>query len=154
MLFLIGLWMNLFLPPSLLNCEAKERVFQRFHALNNKEKVEQFIVAHQKNPCEEIRPYVYTAIMMQAKYEAWPHQKMLHFNRGRKKLEHFIEENPQNLEAKYLRYLIQKQSPSFLNYIKNQKEDRAFVLLNLTKTPLSKAVKKIILKNITSTKQG
>jgi hypothetical protein len=62
---------------------------------------------------------------------SWPLAKMSRFRDGKALLEDAVEEVPQNLEVRFIRYTIQKNIPGFLNY-DNLEEDRKFILDGLT----------------------
>ena len=60
-------------------------------------------------------------------------KKMGFFNDGKKKLEQSIENDPKNLELRFLRLTIQTNLPSFLGYGDKKEIDKAFVLAELEK---------------------
>lgn len=62
-------------------------------------------------------------------------KKMGFFNDGKEKLEQSIENDPKNLELRFLRLTIQTNLPSFLGYGENKESDKAFVLANLDSAP-------------------
>lgn len=72
--------------------------------------------------------YMGATKMLLAKYAILPTQKYTYFSEGRQKLDAAVTANPSNLELKYLRYSIQLNSPSFLGYNKNIKEDRTALI--------------------------
>ena len=68
--------------------------------------------------------YHAAAIMTKANHTFWPADKWSCFCEGRIKLEKVIAAYPNKLELRYIRYAVQKSSPSFLGYTKNMKEDK------------------------------
>ncbi|MCB0824227.1 MAG: hypothetical protein KDC09_16135 [Bacteroidales bacterium] len=60
-----------------------------------------------------------------------PFSKLSVFNEGKDDLEKAIQEDPDNVEIRFLRYTIQTNIPGFLNY-NNKEEDRKFILDRLT----------------------
>lgn len=68
--------------------------------------------------------YLGATLMVQAQYEFWPMQKLAAFTKGKALLEAAIQQQPKETELRYLRYIIQVESPSFLNYRTALKEDR------------------------------
>lgn len=72
--------------------------------------------------------YLGATLMVQAQYEFWPLQKLASFTKGKTLLEAAIQQQPNETELRYLRYIIQVESPSFLNYRTALKEDREHLL--------------------------
>lgn len=60
--------------------------------------------------------YLGAAKTLYAECEFTPWSKYTYFKDGTKLLEAAIKKQPENVEFRYLRFLIQSQSPSFLNY--------------------------------------
>ncbi|MCB9198847.1 MAG: hypothetical protein H6600_10335 [Flavobacteriales bacterium] len=73
--------------------------------------------------------YHAAAMMISAKFVVNPFTKVKSFNIGKQKLETLIQTNKNEYELIYLRYSIQKNTPSFLGYNKNIKTDR-IILMN------------------------
>ena len=61
--------------------------------------------------------------MMLCNYTANVYKKLTYFNSGKKNLEDAIKQDPTNIELKFLRFCIQKNTPSFLGYNDNIKSD-------------------------------
>jgi phage pi2 protein 07 len=129
------------------HCSQREKMQQEFHTLETTGQIKRFLKTYEDTNCEDIKPYLFTARMLLAKNVFWPHQKINHFTFGKKQLEEFIKKNPQHLEAKYLRMLVQQKCPSFLKYNANLLQDRIYVLKHLKNSSLSSDYKKTILKN-------
>ena len=83
------------------------------------------------------------ATMLMAKHLFNPFSKLSYFKKGVKMLEKAIHHDQKNIELRFLRYTIQTNVPSFLNYSKDKDMDRAFLLssINTLKDP---ELKKII----------
>lgn len=58
-------------------------------------------------------------------------KKMGYFNDGKGNLEKSIENDPENIELRFLRLTIQTHLPPFLGYSDNKGNDKTFVLANL-----------------------
>lgn len=144
---MIILFLSLLLSLPTSNCTQREKIQQEFHTLETADQIEHFLKTYEETSCEDIKPYLFTAHMLLAKYAFWPHQKIHHFTFGKKQLEGFLKKNPQHLEAKYLRMLVQRKCPSFLKYNANILQDRVYVLKHLKNSSLTIAYKKTILKN-------
>lgn len=78
-----------------------------------------------------------------AKHYLNPISKLKTFNNGKKILESAIEKDKLNPELKFLRLSIQENSPSFLGYHNNIKEDKLF-LIKCLPTITDDELKKII----------
>ena len=58
-------------------------------------------------------------------------KKFSYFEKGKYMLEQAIKNEPKNVEIKFLRYINQKNTPWYLNYKKNIKEDYKFIMQNI-----------------------
>lgn len=56
-----------------------------------------------------------------------PISKLKTFHEGKKNIEQAIKKEPENVELRFIRLSIQKNSPSFLSYQSNIKEDILFI---------------------------
>lgn len=74
--------------------------------------------------------YLGAALMIKAKHIKGTYKKWNSFKKGKKKLEYAISQQPQSIELRKIRYHIQNNSPNFLNYKKNLKEDEFFITKN------------------------
>jgi len=68
------------------------------------------------------------ATMMRAKYGIDPFYKLSCFNRGKALLEQAIEQDPQNVELRFLRYCVQCQVPRILMYYDALGADKSAIL--------------------------
>ncbi|QIG89380.1 hypothetical protein G6R40_06665 [Chryseobacterium sp. POL2] len=59
-----------------------------------------------------------------------PMSKFSTFKKGKKNIELAISKEPENVEIRYIRFSVQKNSPSFLGYNNNLKEDKDFLVKN------------------------
>lgn len=59
-----------------------------------------------------------------------PMSKLATFKKGKKNIELAISKEPENVESRYIRFSVQKNSPSFLGYNNNLKEDKDFLVKN------------------------
>ena len=71
------------------------------------------------------RGYFGVATMMQAKVYVNPFTKLAYFNKGKKILETIIQEEPENVELRFIRYAVQKKVPDLLFYNDKLTEDKA-----------------------------
>lgn len=130
------------------NCSEIAVIRKNFHEIDSKEQLYEFIEFTEKNYCIEVEPYLASAIMMKAEYVFFPHTKMKYFKNGKKRLETFINEHPDNLEAKYMRFLIQSEIPSFLNYNDNIESDFNQINQDIQSSTLPEEYKNVITTNI------
>ncbi|MDO3695592.1 hypothetical protein QVZ41_12145 [Wenyingzhuangia sp. chi5] len=131
------------------NCDHLNEIRDIFQAgVNNKEELAEMIAICKKYDCDKITPYYAAATMRKAEFVWSPLEKLSNFNKGKKMLESFIKEHPNNIEAKYIRWLTQKMAPKFLGYHENIKEDYDYIQKNITKSDLDKEYQKVILNHI------
>lgn len=83
------------------------------------------IMLEHKGKSDTALGYFGLATMMQAKVYSNPFTKLSYFNQGKKILESAIEESPQNMELRFLRYVVQVKVPAILFYTQWIDEDRA-----------------------------
>lgn len=65
--------------------------------------------------------------MMMAQYAFSPFKKIDLFNQGKEQLEQSIKENPDEVELRFIRYMIQTNSPAFLKYNTSLSKDKQFI---------------------------
>ena len=107
-----------------------------------------FIDQLKKEPSAEAKGYMATMLFLKSRIYKFPFKKMSFFNRGKTLLEESIDENPSNLELRYLRYSIQNKAPDFLGYNNWVMQDLEFIKNNIDQIQISNNIKVIILKNI------
>lgn len=59
-----------------------------------------------------------------------PLSKLATFKKGKNNIELAISKEPENVEIRYIRFSVQKNSPSFLGYNSHLKEDKDFLVKN------------------------
>ena len=133
-------------------CDDMQSIRNDFHTINSKEKLENFIKLTTESESELAIPYLASAIMQSAEYTFLPPKKLKNFNKGKKMLESFIHEYPENIEARYIRIFVQSEAPGFLGYKKNIEADIKFVKLRIDASALAEEYKNLILKNISEIK--
>jgi hypothetical protein len=148
---LLLLALNFFLlTPSTTKCdEALELVRVKFHQKLNENDLNTFLLEIERNNCTNMEPYRASAIMQKAQFTFFPTEKLRYFLKGKRLLEDFIVENPNHLEARYVRIIVQRYTPSLLMYNDDIDTDRAFIKKNIVlEKSLSVEFKKTILHNI------
>ncbi len=117
-------------------CDMSE-VRAQFHVENDsEERLEMHISNMESMSCKSVTPYLACAIMQRAEHSSWPPTQISYFNEGKDMLETYIKNNPNDIEARYVRYLVQKGSPGFLGYKSNMSSDQLFIERHLTKSDL------------------
>lgn len=66
-----------------------------------------------------------------------PFYKMHYFNEGKKILNTAILQDPQNVELRFLRYVIQSELPEVLGYTKNIYEDKEFIIHSIKENTIN-----------------
>lgn len=127
-----------------------ETIRSEFHNITDKESLYAFLDKFEESSCDQAEPYIASALMKKGQYAFFPTTKMKYFNAGKDRLEKYVTEHPTNLEAKYMRLMVQKRIPNFLNYSENIQEDSLAIVNNLAESKLSASYQKLILQNITN----
>lgn len=100
--------------------------------------------AHESMIC---KGYEGVAHMILAKHSYNPYTKLSYFNKGKDLLEDAIRRDSLNVELRYLRYNIQENAPFFLGYNNELREDRLFLINNLSRVN-DEQLKKLIIEAI------
>lgn len=82
-----------------------------------------------------------------AKHTLNPISKLGSFNSGKKYIELAVSRDPENVEVRFIRLSIQKNSPSFLGYKKQIDADKRFInanMNNITSAQLKKMLADVI----------
>ena len=104
-------------------------------ASDSQEKVEKLLQLCDNINRPIILAYKTVAEMMLISYYYNPFKKLEIFNDKSKHLDLIIKNNINNLEIRFLRYCLQKKSPSFLGYNKELDIDYKFILRNINNHP-------------------
>jgi len=68
--------------------------------------------------------------MMEAKYLISPWSKLNSFRSGKRLIEEAVRRDSQNAEIRFLRYSVQTNLPSFLDYKDDMESDKKFLIAN------------------------
>ena len=84
--------------------------------------------------------YAYHAagVMTMANHVYWPGTKLDYFNEGKEKLEKAVNFALTNVEIRFIRYCVQKGSPSMLGYTDDISEDKKYILKHIGRSGWSK----------------
>jgi hypothetical protein len=111
--------------------EDLRRLFD--NAIKNERSAELLLQQSANNDIERNTLLGYKAAtqMIMAKFYFNPWKKLQTFNSGKGQLETAIQIEPNNIELIFLRYMIQKNSPSFLQYNNSIASDKKILLLSI-----------------------
>ncbi len=118
-----------------------------YHIVNTKEDELNFIRKYKNEDNVNIIPYVLSLRMKQAEYKFFPWDKISIFKKEKHNLEQWIKKYPNNIHFRYIRLVIQENTPSFLKYNSSIKNDKIFINKLLKINDDSDYLDKYILKN-------
>lgn len=122
-------------------------IVTEFHVLDSKENELAFIKKYKETKNTSVLAYVYAVEMKQAEYAFNPISKLKIFNKTKKKLDKLILANPNNIDVRYIRLVLQEQTPSILGYKDNIKEDKEFLNNQIAQGNIEKYFLEYIYKN-------
>lgn len=125
-----------------------ENVRSQFPNVNSLDKANEFIEILKDDNSPEAKGYTAAMILMKSRYVKGPFAKLKFFKQGKKILDNDILENPDCIEIRYIRFLMQKQIPDFLRYNKNIEEDFKFIAGKLLSSNFRSSFKIKMLKNM------
>lgn len=70
-----------------------------------------------------------------ANHTSNPLKKLATFNKGKKNIDDAIDQDPESIEIRFLRWSVQKNAPRFLGYHKNIESDEKLILKHLDNLP-------------------
>lgn len=118
-----------------------EQVRNQFPYITSFDEANKFIEKLKNDSSPEAKGYNAAMILMKSRYVKGPFSKLKFFKKGKKILDQDISENPNSIEIRYIRFLMQKQIPKFLGYNKNIEEDFNIIFNKLLTSNLSKSFK-------------
>jgi len=104
--------------------------------IQTEEELLAFIDLLDRVDCELKGPYLASATMQRAQFVFAPWTQYRYFTNGKKQLEDFIRKYPSNLEARYIRFLIQSHAPFFLGYNRQKDEDAGLIFKHIYRSDL------------------
>lgn len=116
----------------LLQPSSEPKFVNQFHQLTNKEEEESFINQY-TNTSVDANAYVIALEMKKAQYTIFPWRKWSIFQTQKKELNQLVSQHPQNVHLRYIRLVLQEQTPAFLGYNTYIAEDKDFLLTLLNK---------------------
>lgn len=123
---------------AIIPCYSQDEILKAvrscYSQANNIEKVQELIRLSSSSPDHPIiLAYNNTAQLMLLDYWYNPIKKYTLFKTHTKKLDSIIKQNPTNIELRLLRYTVQKNAPSFLQYNTHLDEDIELIRANIHK---------------------
>ena len=118
-------------------CDRMVEVREAYGNIQSEKELISFIDLLDSFECPGSEPYMASAIMQKAQFAMAPWTKYNFFIQGKKQLENYISNYPKDLEARYIRFLIQSHAPFFLGYNGEKEEDTQLILENIDQSGLS-----------------
>lgn len=131
-----------------VDCNKMSQVRSYYGNIQSEKELNGFIRLLESFKCNLARPYEASATMQKAQFAFAPWTKYKYFLKGKKMLEDFIRENPDNVDGRYVRFLVQSHAPFFLGYNSNLQEDARVIRDNIDQQELSYAFKQQILNHL------
>ncbi|SNR73285.1 hypothetical protein SAMN06265371_11087 [Lutibacter agarilyticus] len=125
-----------------------EEVRNQFPEISSEEQADNFIEQLTKDASAEAKSYIAAMNFMKSRFVKNPFTKLKYFKIGKKELDAVILNNPKNIEMRYIRYLMQKQIPGFLNYSDNIEEDFKLLSTQLVESNYNNTFKLKIINNM------
>ncbi len=94
-----------------------------FPNINSLEQAERSLNELEKNEDETSKGYYAAMLFMKSKYVKFPLTKLKYFKKGKLLLDDLVINHQNNIEIRYIRFLLQSEIPNFLGYNKNLEED-------------------------------
>lgn len=111
---------------------------------NNLDKIEKL----RQEDCVKAIPYHAVAKMRAAKDISSIFKKVRVFMEGKDILENYILNHPDDIEARYLRWMTQKNVPKILGYFHHLKEDYDYFFLHIEKSNINSDYKQAMTQKI------
>ena len=105
--------------------------FRSIQGINEVERLINISEDNLDNPV--ILAYYYTGKLMMLDYSNNPFEKYKIFKTKTKQMDSIVRTNPKNIEIRLLRYALQKNSPYFLKYSSDLRNDLNYIKSNLFK---------------------
>lgn len=142
---------NILLLILVLNSsEGLEDLREKYFEIDTIEQADLFIYTLKEDFSIEAIGYTAALNFTKSKLYKFPLKKLKYFKRGKSMLDDVINDNPENLELRYLRYCIQKNVPEFLNYNNHIIEDLSLIKNEIVNSSILANIKSTILTNIIS----
>lgn len=136
---------------SITTTKELDNVRYQFPNIESKEQADLFLQSLNNNKNNLAQAYCAAMFFMKSRYEKFPLTKLKYHKKGKKQLDFLITESPNNIEMRYIRFLIQSEIPKFLGYNSNLEEDFLLISQQLLNSNISPDLKSNMLKNMVLT---
>ncbi len=126
-------------------CDNMPEVRFKYNNIKTEEDLNLFMEFTESVSCEKAIPYKASAEMQKAQFALTPWKKIGHFKKGKKALEKYIKQYPKDVEARYIRFLVQSNAPFFLGYRSEIKNDYDMIQNNIKDCEMPEEYKKQML---------
>ena len=128
----------------------RERYFSVFETKSIDKINEEINALNKEKPSDLRDAFLGAMIMKKAQFLKTPKEKVNEFKKGRVLLESAIEKQPDNIEFRFLRLVIQENCPKILKYNTNTEEDAQQIQSNFSSlnSTSQKYIKKYALHSI------
>jgi len=130
-----------------------ENVRNQFPTINSLEQTEKYLDELENEEDETLQGYFAAMYFMKSKYVKFPLTKLKYFKKGKLLLDELISNNQNNIEIRYIRYLLQSEIPDFLGYNNYLEEDFFHIIENVEASNLNRNFKLKMLQNILISKR-
>jgi len=122
-----------------INCTAQTNNLDKIRKEYLETKKNESSIIQLINTCDKyknkdnstISAYQTAAKLMMIEYDYNPLTKLKSFTKHTKTLDYIVTNNINNIEIRFLRFCIQKQTPRFLGYNDNLESDYKFIVQNI-----------------------
>jgi hypothetical protein len=119
-----------------LTSELNRNAFYRAMESNNKSLIDEQMSALNSAPVNLKNAFLGAMTMKSAGVAGNPFYKLWLFKKGYSLLEDAIKQDPNNIEFRFLRLMIQENAPGMLGYNANEEEDSEFIRKEFKSLPL------------------
>lgn len=140
--------------PFFLNSSSVDKVRQQFPYINSLNECVKFEELLQSETSSDAKAYGAAMVLMKSKFVKSVLKKYSYFKKGKNQLDQIINEQPKNIEFRYIRYGFQKNIPSFLGYNNNIDDDFKLFSEGILQSDFPQSYKKKMLKNLLDLKNN
>ena len=123
-----------------------------FPNINSLEQAERSLKELEKNEDITSKGYYAAMLFMKSKYVKFPLTKLKYFKKGKLLLDDLAFNHQNNIEIRYIRFLLQSEMPNFLGYNKNLEEDYLMIIEGVEPFNLNRNFKLKMLNNMLGSK--
>tara|TARA_R110001583_G_scaffold10179_8_gene47356 strand:- start:2726 stop:3223 length:498 start_codon:yes stop_codon:yes gene_type:complete len=125
-----------------------EEVRNQFPVIDSLEETEKYLGFLKNEQDETSQAYFAAMLLMKSKYVKFPLTKLKYFKKGKLLLDDLAFNHQNNIEIRYIRFLLQSEMPNFLGYNNNLVEDYLIIIEDIYSYNLSNKFKLRMLNNM------